>query len=85
MNGYEAETEFYKAFQYLANYHLKKGQLEVAYTYANKCIEYDEVIFFISLCMMFHSISFYYYRQKNKGRHYLRLLLQVEVKGKWMF
>ncbi|KAB0798290.1 hypothetical protein PPYR_09283 [Photinus pyralis] len=40
--GYDGENEFYNAFQYLANYHLKRGQLEDAYAYAYKCIEHDE-------------------------------------------
>lgn len=37
------QTEFYAAFQYLANYHLKKGQLDEAYSYAYKCMENDQV------------------------------------------
>ncbi|CAH1991215.1 unnamed protein product [Acanthoscelides obtectus] len=40
--GFEDQTEFYGALQYLANYHLKKGELEDAYTYAYKCMECEE-------------------------------------------
>ncbi|KAK4878965.1 hypothetical protein RN001_007111 [Aquatica leii] len=40
---YETENEIYNAYQYLANYHLKRGQLEDAHAYAYKCIEYDEI------------------------------------------
>ncbi|XP_028154746.1 cell division cycle protein 23 homolog [Diabrotica virgifera virgifera] len=36
------QTEFYNALQYLANYHLKKGELDDAYTYAYKCMECEE-------------------------------------------
>ncbi|CAH0556433.1 unnamed protein product [Brassicogethes aeneus] len=39
---YEEQTEFYNALQYLANYHLKKGELDDAYTYAYKCMECEE-------------------------------------------
>ncbi|XP_072379805.1 cell division cycle protein 23 homolog [Diabrotica undecimpunctata] len=35
-------AEFFNALQYLANYHLKKGELDDAYTYAYKCIECEE-------------------------------------------
>ncbi|KAF5306647.1 hypothetical protein FQA39_LY08836 [Lamprigera yunnana] len=42
ISGYEVETEIYNAYQYLANYHLKRGQLEEAYTHAYRCIEYNE-------------------------------------------
>ncbi|XP_060518320.1 cell division cycle protein 23 homolog isoform X2 [Cylas formicarius] len=38
----EAQTEYYNALQYLANYCLKKGELEDAYTYAYKCMECAE-------------------------------------------
>lgn len=38
-------SEFYNALQYLANYHLKKDELDNAYTYAYKCMECEEVIF----------------------------------------
>jgi anaphase-promoting complex subunit 8 len=41
----EDQSEFYSAFQYLANYHLKKGQLDDAYTYAYKCMENEKVIY----------------------------------------
>ncbi|XP_017778354.1 PREDICTED: cell division cycle protein 23 homolog [Nicrophorus vespilloides] len=41
-SGYDDHMEFYSAFQYLANYHLKKGQLDDAYTYAYKCLENEE-------------------------------------------
>ncbi|VEN45701.1 unnamed protein product [Callosobruchus maculatus] len=40
--GFEDQTEFYGALQYLANYHLKKGELDDAYTYAYKCMECEE-------------------------------------------
>ncbi|KAK9888721.1 hypothetical protein WA026_000947 [Henosepilachna vigintioctopunctata] len=39
---YDDQTEFYNALQYLANYHLNKGQIDDAYTYAYKCLECDE-------------------------------------------
>lgn len=41
--GHEEQVEFYSAFQYLANYHLKKGELDDAYSYAYKCLEFEEV------------------------------------------
>lgn len=46
---FEDQTEFYSALQYLANYHLKKGELDDAYTYAYRCLEFEEVsaIFFL--------------------------------------
>lgn len=44
--GSEDKTEVYSAYQYLANYHLKKGQLDEAFTYAYKCLENEEVIKF---------------------------------------
>ncbi|XP_045470221.1 cell division cycle protein 23 homolog [Harmonia axyridis] len=40
--AYEEQTDFYNALQYLANYHMNKGQLEDAYTYAYKCLDCDE-------------------------------------------
>lgn len=40
---FEDQTEYYNALQYLANYHLNKGNLEDAYTFAYKCIECEEV------------------------------------------
>ncbi|CAH1117785.1 unnamed protein product [Phaedon cochleariae] len=42
MRAVEEQAEFYNALQYLANYHLKKGELDDAYTYAYKCMEYEE-------------------------------------------
>ncbi|KAL3282545.1 hypothetical protein HHI36_005725 [Cryptolaemus montrouzieri] len=39
---YDDQTEFFNALQYLANYHLNKGQLDDAYTYAYKCLECNE-------------------------------------------
>lgn len=39
----EAQNELYSAFQYLANYHLKKGCLDEAYNYAYKCMEHEKV------------------------------------------
>lgn len=40
----DEQVEFYNAFQYLANYYLKKGELDDAYSYAYKCLEYDGVM-----------------------------------------
>ncbi|XP_044751936.1 cell division cycle protein 23 homolog [Coccinella septempunctata] len=40
--AYEEQTDFYNALQYLANYHMNKGQLDDAYTYAYKCLDCDE-------------------------------------------
>lgn len=40
--GYEDKVEAYTAFQYLADYHLKKGQLDEAHAYAYKCLEHEE-------------------------------------------
>ncbi|XP_018324538.1 cell division cycle protein 23 homolog isoform X2 [Agrilus planipennis] len=40
--SYEDKNEYYMALQYLANYHLEKGQLEDASTCAYKCLEHDE-------------------------------------------
>lgn len=45
---YEEQAEFFAALQYLANYHLKRGELDDAYIYAYKCLECDEVLFFLS-------------------------------------
>lgn len=42
--GYENENELYNAYQYLSNYHLKHENLNDAYTFAYKCMEYDEVL-----------------------------------------
>ncbi|XP_056633255.1 cell division cycle protein 23 homolog [Diorhabda sublineata] len=42
MRSIEEQAEFYNALQYLANYHLKKGELDDAYTYAYKCMECEE-------------------------------------------
>ncbi|KAG5888417.1 hypothetical protein JTB14_016321 [Gonioctena quinquepunctata] len=42
MRCVEEQAEFYNALQYLANYHLKKGELDDAYTYAYKCMECEE-------------------------------------------
>lgn len=47
---HEEEVEFYNAFLYLANYHIKKGQYDDAYSYAFKCIEFDEVKAFTTHC-----------------------------------
>ncbi|CAG9769755.1 unnamed protein product [Ceutorhynchus assimilis] len=38
----EEQTEYYSALQYLANYYLRKGDLDDAYTYAYKCMECEE-------------------------------------------
>lgn len=43
--AYEDQNEYYNSLRYLANYHLRKGDLEEAHMYANKCLERDEVIF----------------------------------------
>lgn len=40
---FEDQSDFYNALQYLANYHLKKGELDDAYTYAYRCLEFEEV------------------------------------------
>lgn len=37
------QSDLYGAYRYLANYHLKKGRLDDAYTYAYKCVEYEQV------------------------------------------
>lgn len=37
------QANLYSAYRYLANYHMKKGQLDDAYTYAYKCLESEEV------------------------------------------
>lgn len=50
---YDDQNEFFNAFQYLANYHLQKNQLEEAYTYAYKCLEHEEVIMFNTLHKLF--------------------------------
>lgn len=42
MRSVEEQAEFYNALQYLADYHLKKGELDDAYTYAYKCMECEE-------------------------------------------
>lgn len=39
----EEQHEYYNALQYLANYYLRKGHLDDAYTYAYKCMECEEV------------------------------------------
>lgn len=40
---FEDQSDFYSALQYLANYHLKKGELDEAYTYAYRCLEFEDV------------------------------------------
>lgn len=40
---FDDQTEFYNALQYLANFHLKKGELDEAYSYAYRCLEWEEV------------------------------------------
>lgn len=54
---FEDQTEFYNALQYLANYHLKKGELDDAYTYAYRCLEFEEV-YIIWTISNFHYIEF---------------------------
>lgn len=39
----DEQPEYYNALQYLANYYLRKDQLDDACTYAYKCIECEEV------------------------------------------
>lgn len=39
----EEQRDYYNALQYLANYYLKKGNLDDANTYAYKCMECEEV------------------------------------------
>lgn len=41
----EEQHEYYNALQYLANYYLRKGHLDDAYTYAYKCMECEEVVY----------------------------------------
>ncbi|XP_067007530.2 cell division cycle protein 23 homolog isoform X3 [Anabrus simplex] len=36
------KSELSQAFRYLANYYVKRGQLDDAYPYAQKCLEYEE-------------------------------------------
>lgn len=43
---YEDQMEYYSALQYLANYHLNKCEFDEAYTYANKCLENEQVFYF---------------------------------------
>lgn len=67
---HQEETEFYNAFLYLANYHIKKGQYDDAYSYAFKCIEFDEVrkkTFGILFCIL---VRWFFFRRKNKVKHY---------------
>lgn len=40
--SYEDQAECFAAFLYLANYHLKEGDLDSAYCYAFKCMENEE-------------------------------------------
>lgn len=42
-SNFEEQMDLYYGFQYLANYHLQKGSLEDAYTFAFKCLEHAEV------------------------------------------
>ncbi|CAH1396838.1 unnamed protein product [Nezara viridula] len=41
-SGMENKSELSQAYKYLANFHLKKNQLELAYTFAQKCLNYEE-------------------------------------------
>lgn len=38
----ENKSELSQAYKYLANYHLKKSQLDLAYTFAQKCLNFEE-------------------------------------------
>lgn len=64
--SHEEEVEFYNAFLYLANYHIKKGQYDDAYSYAFKCIEFDEVKHEFSDSFL---LIFVFCRRKNKVKH----------------
>lgn len=37
------QSELYHAYKMLANYHLRRGQLDDANNYAYKCLEHSEV------------------------------------------
>lgn len=37
------KSELSQSYKYLANFFLKRNQLDKAYQYAQKCLEYDEV------------------------------------------
>lgn len=39
----ENKSDISQAYKYLANYHLKRNQLEPAYQHAQKCLNYEEV------------------------------------------
>lgn len=56
--NYEEQLDFYNAFQYLANYHLQKGNLDDAYTYAFKCLEHEEVLYFYLFLIYFFCNQF---------------------------
>lgn len=85
--AYEEQTDFYNALQYLANYHLNKGNLGDAYTYAYKCLDCDEVsdynnfqmINFWFLCYKHNFfILFSLFRQKNKVKLCWKKLLSKD-------
>lgn len=67
---HEEEVEFYNAFLYLANYHIKKGQYDDAYSYAFKTIEFDEVMLFYKFFYTSLLSIFVFSRQKNKVKLY---------------
>jgi anaphase-promoting complex subunit 8 len=37
------KSELCQAYKYLANYFIKRNQVDEAYNYAQKCLEYEEV------------------------------------------
>lgn len=63
---YEDQTEYYNALQYLANYHMDRGNLDDAYTFAYKCVECEEVSYSIHFDKPFLYNKFF--RQRNRGR-----------------
>lgn len=66
--SHEEEVEFYNAFLYLANYHIKKGQYDDAYSYAFKCIEFDEV----KLTYLLYIVLKNYLQTKEQGKALLK-------------
>lgn len=52
ISNYEEQAHAYK---YLANYHLKNNQLEDAFTAAQKCTEFPEVL--SPACLFWHVCS----------------------------
>lgn len=56
------QANLYGAYRYLANYHMKKGQIDNAYTYAYKCLEYEEV----RLILLHLSGVYFFFSNKEK-------------------